>query len=242
MPALPRYLGSAFVCNLGLRLNPIYCQCPNGSWTDYTRGFDASDVNSSAIRSKNVTAHLTLQMSVAAIGLYPYQFRIIHGFTKFPTTGDIHSSIGTDEAYDGIMPNFTPSEKFQDNAMQTLGDAIGISNGNYNVRGNLRMDTVRVLSDKTVTFTAETVNAGGKVFYPSKSLNYHRATNKRMKLYPYVTGPDVTQYDGVRVTPANNPGLEIPFLAIICLNFAQYPNESDRPQFQIDWSHYWNNC
>ena len=84
------------------------------------------------------------------------------------------------------MPNFTPSEKFQDNAQQTLGDAIGISNGNYNVRGNCRMDTVRVLSDKTVTFTAETVNAGGKVFFPSKSLNYHWSTNKRMKLYPYV--------------------------------------------------------
>ena len=55
------------------------------------------------------------------------------------------SSTRTDEAYDGIMPNFIPSEKFQDNATQTLGDAIGISNGNYNVRGNLKMDTVRVL-------------------------------------------------------------------------------------------------
>ena len=207
MPALPRYLGSAFVCNLGLRLNPIYCQCPNGSWTDYTRGFDVSDVNSSAIRSKNVTAHLTLQMPVAAIGLYPFQFRIIHGFTKFPTTGDIHSSTGTDEAYDGIIPNFTPSEKFQDNAMQTLGDAIGISNGNYNVRGNLKMDTVRVLSDKTVTFTAESVNPGGKVFYPSKALNYHWATNKRMKLYPYVTGGDVDDYDGVRIMPPQRPDL-----------------------------------
>ena len=104
------------------------------------------------------------------------------------------------------------------------------------------MDTVRVLSDKTVTFTAEAVNPSGKVFFPSKALNYHWSTNKRMKLYPFVTGDDATDYDGVRVTPANNPGLEIPFLAIICLNFAQFPNEADRPQFTIDWSHYWNNC
>ena len=111
-------------------------------------------------------------MPVAAIALYPFQFRIIHGFTNFPTTGDIHSSTGTDEAYDGIIPNFTPSEKFQDNAMQTLGDAIGISNGNYNVRGNCKTDTVRILSDKTVTFAAETVSEGA-VYFPSKALNYH---------------------------------------------------------------------
>ena len=41
-------------------------------------------------------------------------------------TGDIHSSTGTPGAYDEIMPNFVPGEKFQDNALQTLGDALSV--------------------------------------------------------------------------------------------------------------------
>ena len=180
-------------------------QVPNGAWTNYTRGFDVSQVTSSAIRSKNITAHLTLQMPFGSAGLFPYQFHIIHGFTKFPTTGDIHSATGTGGAYDGIMPNFAPAEKYQVNATQTLGDAIGISNVNYNVRDKCRMDTVRVLSDKTTTFTAEAVNAQGKVYFPSKSLNYHWPTNKRMKLYPDVEGADASTYDGDALSPANNP-------------------------------------
>ena len=39
-----------------------------------------------------------------------------------------------------------------------------------------------------------------------------------MKSYPFVSGADAQKYDGAGLTPANNPGLEIPpFLAVICL-------------------------
>lgn len=223
-------------------LTPFYCQVPNQTWTQYTRGFDVSQVTSSAIRSKNITAHLTIQCPSSGPATQAYQFRIVHGFTKFPTAADIHSSTGTGGAYDGIVPNFVPSEKFQDNASQTLSDAIGISNGNYNVRGNIRMGTVRVLSDKTITVQAEsTTNMGAKLFNPI-SLNYHWATNKRMKLYPYVEGADAGAYQGEALTPVNNPNLEIPFIALIALNFGQYSVDADRPVFQLDWTHYWNCC
>ena len=178
---------------------PIYCQTLNGVWADYTRGFDVSQVTSSMIRSRNITAHLTLQMPDNTDVALPFQFRIIHGFTKFPVVADIHSATGTGGAYDGIVPNFAPNEKYQDNANLTLGDAIGISNGNYNVRGNCRTDTVRVLGDKTVTFTAETVSDGA-VYFPSKSLNYAWNANKRMKLYPYVAGADASTHDGSGLT------------------------------------------
>ena len=40
-------------------------------------------------------------------------------------------------------------------------------------------------------------------------------------------------YDGSGLTPANNPGLEIPFLAVICLNFAQFTAAKSQPSLQI---------
>ena len=55
-----------------------------------------------------------------------------------------------------------------------------------------------------------------------------------MKLYPYVAGADASMYDGSGLTPANNPGLEIPFLAVICLNFAQFTAAKSQPSLQID--------
>ena len=54
-----------------------------------------------------------------------------------------------------------------------------------------------------------------------------------MKLYPYVAGADASMYDGSGLTPANNPGLEIPFLAVICLNFAQFTAAKSQPSLQI---------
>ena len=49
--------------NPGPHLLPLYCQVPNVAWTNYTRGFDVSQVTSSAIRSKNITAHLSTTQS-----------------------------------------------------------------------------------------------------------------------------------------------------------------------------------
>ena len=40
---------------------------------------------------------------------------------------------------------------------------------------------------------------------------------------------DVSTYDGATLSHANNPTMEVPFLVVICLNFAQFTGEVDRP-------------
>lgn len=241
LPAIP-----AGQPNAG-KVVPFKVNIPDGSWAEYSRGFDISQTTGSAIRSKNVTCRLNIQFPDTTNQAVPYNIRIIQGFCKLPVQATIDSVSGISGAYDGVavlgtgMAPVTPSTLFTDHVLGVVNDSLGTTNGLANVLGNVSTEQVQVLSDRSHTIEASAVSDAA-TFFPQMLKQYNWNTNTRMRLYPFVTDDDASSYAGEALTPVNNPGLYIPFLAVCVTNFEQITASTSAPKVGMVWTHYWNDA
>lgn len=219
-------------------LTPLIVSVPKETWGSYQRGFDVQQITSQAIFSRNVTCRLELQPPTKSGAAQAYQFRIVTGFAKRQLVKTMSSTQGTSGMADGIVLNFNPQE-FEDLALQTCEDFIGVQNGNGDGRGAVDRLAIDVVSDTNIVIHADTTDAGGNTYYPTKVMNYNWATKKTMRLYPYSSDGDVPAApDGY--TPVNNSTAWVPFICLFCNNREDFQAEGDRPQVQTTWTHYWD--
>lgn len=224
-------------------LTPMITLTPSQSWGRYFPGFDVSQVNSLGVRSRNVTMNVAVQFPGAGKSPKPYQLRVIQGWVKQPVVGvNMTSTAGVSGMSDGIALNFDPTVVFKDHVFQTMFDNIGTTIGQLDGRGNVNSDNVKVISDTQHLITNTSVTPGGDYVFPTFNRVYNFRTGKRMRLYPFTTGgaiPASGLPDGY--SPFNNPGLWIPAIALIMLNYNDYTADDDRPQVYVQQSHYWTN-
>ena len=152
-------------------LNPIIVKTPDAVARQFTRGFDISQVTSSAIMSRNITAALsTTAHDQTAVGL-PVKIRLVHGYSKMPVAGDLHSVTSTGGAFDGVVITFDPLIKYEEAAFDTFRDSIGNTNGVPDPKGNIQRETISVVSDRDLNMTAETA-LGGTIYFKPEQSNY----------------------------------------------------------------------
>lgn len=221
-------------------LTPLIVSVPKDTWGSYQRGFDVQQITSQAIFSRNVTCRLELQPPVKSGAAQAYQFRIVTGFCKRQLIKVMASTQGTSGMSDGIVLNFTPQE-FEDLALQTCSDFIGVQNGNGDGRGAVDRTAIDVVSDSNIVIHADTTDATGSTYYPTKVMNYNWATKNTMRLYPYSTSADIPQSgipDGY--TPVNNATVWVPFICLFINNREDFQAAPDAPSVQTTWTHYWD--
>lgn len=217
-------------------LTPLLVSVPHQVWADYMRGFDTQQVTSSAIFSRNLTCRLELQPPTKAGAAQAYQFRIIQGYVKRQLVKALADTSGNTGMNDGIALNFNPSQ-FEAEALQCCEDFIGVNQGVGSGKGAVDRMQIQVISDSNIVIAPDSVSAGD-TYYPSKVLNYNWATKKTMRLYPYSNDGNIPAVPNL--TPINNPGLYIPFIAMFCNNRTDFQSDADRPTFQMTFTHYWD--
>lgn len=224
-------------------LSPMITITPTQSWARYFSGFDISQINSLAVRSRNVSMSIAVQFPGAGKSPKPYQLRVIQGWVKQPVVGvNLSPTTGTSGMSDGIALNFDPTVVFKDHVYQTMVDSVGTTVGMIDGRGNVNADNVRVISDTQHMITNTSVTPGGDYVFPTFNRVFNFRTGVKMRLYPFTTQgaiPASGLPDGY--TPINNAGLWIPVVALIMLNFNDYTADADRPQVYAQQSHYWTN-
>lgn len=228
-------------------VSPLTVDVPADAWTNYGRGFDINQVTSSAIRSKNVTCKYCLLMPDQTTIVQPLQIRVIAGFVKLPFLAPLHNVSGIGAAYDGVATMQRPQDtgprtaggRFTDHAFEVVRDGLGTTSGIVNVSGNVSSETIKVISDRHFNMEPSAVSEEGGAYYPNVEFSMNWKTDARMRLYPYVEGTDPQTYDGYALAPVNNPGLWIPFIATVIVNFEVMTKEADRPTLGMTWTHYW---
>lgn len=218
-------------------LTPLLVSVPHECWGNYMRGFDTQQVTSSAIFSRNVTCRLELQPPVKAGAAQAYQFRIVQGYVKRQLVNPLADTSGNTGMNDGIALNFSPT-KFEDEALQCCEDFIGVNQGVGSGKGAVDRMQIQVITDSNIVIAPDTTDSAGQTYYPTKVLNYNWATKKTMRLYPFSTDGNIPAVPNL--TPINNPGLYIPFIAMFCNNRTDFLGDADRPKFQMTFTHYWD--
>lgn len=224
-------------------LHPAYTLCPGDCFYSYTQGFDISQVLGRAIHSRNVTCHLQLQMPTKASSGKPYQFRIVQGFCKFAWVGkSLKSTAGVSGMTDGYINlevGTTPQTQTVGLAHDAVQDYTGSQNGAFDASGNTSKEALHIISDKTQVIACDQLAGDGTTLFPSKVSNYNWKINKRLRLYNYTNTGDPA--NATSLTPANNPGLWIPFISMMLINHYDYTGDDDRPKFKLTWTHYFTN-
>lgn len=226
----------------GVGLNALHVAVPGRTWGQYTRGFDIPQVQSNGIHSRNVTMRMQVQFPKAGAAAQPYQLRVVQCWIKSSIEAALTSSVGTSGMYDGIILNFDPDTAWEGRAHQVFGDSVGNTLGDGNTSGNINADRVKVISDRTISFSAVVTTNAGTYVYPTFDRTFNFKTQQFMKLYPSTAGAAIPANPlDIKMVPLNQQRIWIPCIAMMVLNGGDYQAEADRPHITMTESHYWTN-